>query len=111
MTAKVAAFFITLVVNIVIGIVVFFFLLIAMNGYSESDAMYGFGAYVLLALFVSLLMAVCAVRVVQILTNRKFAGSSAAFIAVPIFCVLGAGLKLVCAIVGVAAAEYVRVNY
>jgi len=111
MTAKLAAFLITLVANIAIGVVVFFFLLIAMNGYSESDAMYGFGAYILLALFVSLLMAACAVRVVLILMKRKFSGSSAAFIAVPIFCVVGAGLKLVCAIIGVAAAEYVRVNY
>jgi len=111
MTAKLAAFLITLVANITIGVVVFFFLLIAMNGYSESDAMYGFGAYILLALFVSLLMAACAVRVVLILMKRKFSGSSAAFIAVPIFCVVGAGLKLVCAIIGVAAAEYVRVNY
>ena len=111
MTVKLAAFLITLLVNIAIGVVVSFFLLIAMNGYSESDATYGFVAYLVLALFVSLLMAVCAVRVVQILMKRSWAGSSAAFIAVPIFCVLGAGLKLVCAIVGVATAEYVRVNY
>ena len=108
---KAASFITTLLVNIVIGVVVFFFLLIALNGYSESDAMYGFGAYILLALFVSLLMATCAVRVVQILMKRNYAGSSAAFIAVPIFCVVGAGLKLVCAVVGVAVAEYVRLNY
>ena len=111
MTAKIAAFLITLVVNIAIGIVVFFFLLIAMNGYSESDAVYGFGAYGVLALFVSLLMAACAVRVVILLMKRNYSGTSASFIAVPVFCVVGAGLKLVCAIVGVAIAEYVRVNY
>lgn len=111
MPAKIAAFVITLIVNFAIGVVVFFFLLIALNGYSESDAMYGFGAYILLALFVSLLMAACAARVVHILMNRKFSGISASFIAVPVFCVIGAGLKVVCVIVGVAAAEYVRVNY
>ena len=27
------------------------------------------------------------------------------------FCVVGAGLQLVCAIIGVAVAEYVRVNH
>ena len=111
MTAKLAAFLITLFVNIAIGVVVFFFLLIAMNGYSESDATYGFIAYIALALFVSLLMAVCAVRVVVILMKRKFSPSSAAFIAVPIFLIVGACLKLACAVVGVAVAEYVRINY
>ena len=111
MSAKIAAFLITLLVNVAIGVVVFFFLLIAMNGYSESDATYGLIAYIGAALFVSLLMAVCAVRVVVILMNRQFSGSSAGFVSVPIFCVVGAGLKLVCAIVGVAVAEYVRVNY
>lgn len=111
MSAKIAAFLITLFVNVAIGVVVFFFLLIAMNGYSESDATYGFVAYIVCALFVSLLMALCAVRLVAILMNRKFSSSSAAFISIPIFCALGAGLKLVCAIIGVAVAEYVRVNY
>ena len=111
MTPKLIAFLITLFVNIAIGVVVFFFLLLAMNGYSESDATYGFVAYAACALFVSLLMSICAVRLVGILTNRKFSRWSAALISIPIFCVLGAGLKLVCAIVGVAAAEYVRLNY
>jgi hypothetical protein len=32
-------------------------------------------------------------------------------ISVPIFSVAGAGLKIVCSIIGVAIAEYVRVNY
>ena len=111
MTAKITAFLVTLFVNIAIGVVVFFFLLIAMNGYSESDATYGLVAYVVLGLFVSLLMAACAAVVVQLLMKRSWAGSSAAFISVPIFCALGAGLKLVCSIVAVAVAEYVRVNY
>ena len=108
---KLAAFIVTLLINIAIGVVVFFFLLLAMNGFSESDAMYGLGAYIACALFVSLLMAVCAVRVVAILMMRNFSASSSMFIAVPVFCVVGAGLKLVCAIIGVAAAEYVRVSY
>ncbi|HKP69698.1 MAG TPA: hypothetical protein VJV05_10480 [Pyrinomonadaceae bacterium] len=109
--AEILSFFTTLLINIAIGVVVFFFLLIAMNGYSESDAAYGFIAYIASALFVSLLMAVCAVRVVVLLMKRKFSSSSSAFIAIPIFCVVGAGLKLACAIVGVAVAEYVRVNH
>ena len=111
MTAKIAAFLITLVINIAIGVVVFFFLLVAMNGYSESDATYGLVAYIALALFVSLLMAVGAVVVVVILMNRKFSASSAAFIAVPIFSIVGACFKLACGVVGVTVSEFIRTRY
>ena len=108
---KLTAFFVTLVVNFAIGVAVFFFLLIAMNGYSESDATYGLVVYGALAFVVSLLMAGSALVTVHLLMKRKFSGSSALFIAVPIFSVVGAVLKLVCSGVGVAVAEYVRVNY
>ena len=111
MSAKIIAALITLLINIIAGVIIFFFLLLAMNGYGESDAMYGLGVYVVLALFVSLLMAACAATAVHVLMKRKFSAVSAAFIGVPIFCVIGAVLKLVCSIIGVAVAEYVRVNW
>ena len=41
MAPKIIAFLITLTLNIAIGIAVFFFMLLAMNGFSESDANYG----------------------------------------------------------------------
>jgi hypothetical protein len=42
--------------------------------------------------------------------KRNFRGWTAALIAVPVFSVIGLGLKLVCSVVGVAVSEYVRVN-
>jgi hypothetical protein len=111
MTTKIASFFITLVINVAFGAVIFFFMLIAMNGFSESDATYGLGTYIALAFAVSLLMSGSAVFVVHALTGRGFKAITAVLIAVPIFSLLGAALKIVCSIIGVSVAEYVRVNY
>jgi hypothetical protein len=111
MGSKIAAFLITLIVNIAIGVAVFFFMLLAMNGYSESDASYGLVTYVVLALIVSLLMSTGAAFIAHILLKRKFSGLVSVLIAVAIFSVVGAVLKIVCSIIGVAIAEFVRVNY
>ena len=111
MSVKILTALITLLINIAIGVVIFFFLLLAMNGYSESDATYGLGAYVVLALIVSLIMSTFATLLVHILMKRNFRGWTAALIAIPLSAVIGGGLKIVCSIVGVAVTEYVRVTY
>ena len=111
MGSKIAAFLITFIINIAVGVVVFFFMLLAMNGYSESDASYGLVTYIVLALLVSLLMSIGAAVAVHLLMKREFRGMVSALIAVPIFSVLGAGLKFVCSIIGVAIAEFIRTNY
>ena len=111
MATKIIAFLVTLVINIAAGVVVFFFMLLGMNGFSESDANYGLGTYIVLAAAVSLLMATGAAGLVHILSKRKFRGIVSALIAIPVFSVAGAGLKIVCSIVGIFVADYVRVNY
>ena len=111
MTAKIATFVITLLINIAAGVVVFFFMLLAMNGYSESDANYGLVAYIALAILVSFLMATFAVIVVRALLKREFSGVVSGLIAIPTFSVVGIGLKIVCSVVGVLVAEFVRTNY
>jgi uncharacterized membrane protein YhaH (DUF805 family) len=111
MAIKITAFLLTLLINIAIGAAVFVFMLLAMNGYSESDANYGIVAYIVLALLVSLLMGTGAAAAVHLLMKRDFRGWVSALIAVPVFSFIGAGLKFVCSIIGVAIAEYVRVNY
>ena len=110
MAPKIIAFLITLILNIAAGVAVFFFMLLAMNGYSESDSTYGLVAYIVLALIVSLLMSFAAVVLVNILQKRKFSGVVSSLIAIPVFVVVGAVLKCVCAIIGVGVAELVRVN-
>ncbi len=111
MAPKVLAFVITLILNIAIGVAVFFVLLLAMNGYSESDANYGFIAYIILALIVSLLMSSAAALVANILQKRKFSGVVSSLIAIVAFTGVGAVLKGVCALIGVGIAELVRVNF
>jgi hypothetical protein len=111
MSAKIAAFIITLVVNIVVGVVIFFFMLLAMNGYGESDATYGLGIYIVLAVAVSLLMSGGAAVGAHGLMKRRFRAVTSALIAVAVFAILGAVLKIACSIIGVSVAEYVRVNY
>lgn len=111
MALKFATFFITLLINIAVGVMIFFFMLLAMNGYGESDATWGLGAYIALALMVSISMGVGALVVIKMLVKRKFRGAVAALIAVPIFSAIGAGLKIVCAIIGVLIADYVRTRH
>ncbi len=111
MAILITAFFTTLVINIAAGVAIFFFMLLAMNGFSESDANYGLGAYIGLAVIVTLLMSSGAALLVHVLIKRKFRPTVAALIAVPIFSVIGVGLKLVCIIIGIFIADYVRVNY
>ena len=111
MAAKITAFILTLLINIAIGVAVFFFMLIIMNGFSGSDAEPGLIAYVALGLLVSLLMGTGAFLLTSFLMKRELKGAIAALIAVPIFSVVGGGLKIVCAFIGIMIADYVRVNY
>ena len=111
MAAKVVTFLITLILNIAIGIAVFFFMLLAMNGFSESDANYGFVTYIVLAVIVSLLMASLAVVTVHLLSKRGFGALSSSLIGVGCFTVIGLVLKVVCSIIGVLVADFVRTNY
>jgi hypothetical protein len=111
MASKIATFLITLIVNIAIGVAVFLFMLLAMNGYSESDASYGLVTFAVLALLAGLLMSTGSAFVAHVLLRRQFRGWVAAAIAIPVFSIIGAGLIIVCGMIGVATAEYVRVNY
>ena len=111
MAPKIAAFVITFLINFAIGVVIFFFMLIAMNGFSESDAEKGLMAYVILAFFVSIFASMCAFLLAGYLLKKGFSGAVAALIAVPIFSLVGGVLKMICSIIGIAIAEYVRANY
>jgi hypothetical protein len=111
MAPKIIAFLVTMLANIAAGVVVFFGVLVAMNGYSESDAMYGLIAYIVLAVSVTLLVSVLAVGLTHILLKREFRGWASALIAAAVFSVTGIVLKFFCSIIGVGIAEFVRVNF
>ena len=111
MTPKIIACLLTLSANVAAGLVVFFIMLITMNGYSEDDAIFGMVAYVALAVLVTILMSVSAVLLTDKLQKRKFTGVAAAIIAVLVFSATGAVLKVVCSLIGVGIAEFMRNNY
>jgi len=111
MAPKIIACLLTLAANVVVGMVIFFMLLITMNGYGEDDAMFGIVTYVVLAVLVTILMSVSAILLVRNLQKRKFSGVAAALIAVLVFSVSGAVLKVLCGVIGVGVAEFLRVNY
>src|SRR5687767_4611360 len=111
MAAKIIAFIVTLLFNIGIGVVVFFMMLMGMNGFSESDANYGFGTYIVLAVLVSLATATLAAVTTHLLIKRAFGAVAASLIGIVCFTLIGGVLKVVCSIIGILVADFVRVNY
>ena len=111
MATKIITFALTFLVNATIGVAVFFMLLVAMNGYSESDATYGLVTYIVLALLVSLSMGIAAFFTVGALVRRQFHSFVALLIAVVSFSTVGLVLKAISALFGVGVAELVRVNF
>jgi hypothetical protein len=111
MARTVVTFLITLILNIAAGVAVFLFLLLAMNGFSESDANYGFVAYILLAVLVSLIMGSLAAVTAHQLSKRGFRPVSSSLIGIGSFTVVGIVLEVVCSIIGVLVADFVRTNY
>ena len=111
MAAKITAFLITMIVSIISGVVIFFFMMLAMNGFSESDAMWGLGAYVLLVLMVAILSSTGALFLVGFLTKKQFSPAICVFIAVSVFSLLSIGLEIVCSLIGLGVAELVRVKF
>ena len=111
MGAKITALVLTGLVNLVVGAVLLLFLLVAMNGYSESDATPGLLVYVVLALLTAGVMGVASLMLVGFLAKRKYSGLTGGLISITIFSILGTGLILLSSLVGVGVAEYVRVNY
>ena len=98
-------------ISVVIGVIVLFIMLIAMNGFSESDANWGFGAFILLTLLFSASLGFLAFIVCGALIKRGFKPFVSALIAVPMSSIVAVGLEVAASAAGIAIAEYVRVNY
>ncbi len=111
MAPKIIAAIITFIIDIAVGVIVLATMLIAMNGYSESDASWGLGAFVILAFVVALIMGIGAFLLAGLLTKKQYSGIGAAIIPILVFSIVGAGLEVVAGGIGVAIAEFVRVNF
>lgn len=111
MALTIVAFLTTLILNIAVGVAVFFFLVLAMNGFSESDANPGFVTYIFLAVIVTLVNASLAVATAHSLSKHGFGALSASLIGIASFTVVGMVLKVVCGIIGVLVANFVRMKF
>ena len=83
-------FFITALINVGIGVVLGFFLLIMLNGFSGRQAEPGLILYVVWTLFFSLLAAILSVLSAKYLTSKKSLSPVASVaISAPVFIVVG----------------------
>ncbi len=108
MGAKVAAFLISLVISVILAVVGFVVLILALNGYDESDATYSFGAYGIFAFLLVFALAAIAGGIAHLLLAREFKSASTVMIAVLIAGALGIVAFFICIVIGILLAEYFR---
>jgi len=108
MTAKVIAFLITLVVSVVLAVIGFVVLILALNGYDESDATYSFGTYGIFAFLLVFALAAIAGGIAHLLQAKEFKPAGTVMISVMVAAVAGVVAFFICVVIGVLLAEYFR---
>jgi hypothetical protein len=111
MAAKTVSAIITSLISAAAVVLILFMMLLVMNGYSESDAGWGLGAFALLALMLTGLFSTAAFFLVGRLIKRGFGGAVAGLIAVLLCSVLTVIFEVIASFVGVGVAEYVRKHH
>lgn len=102
-------FFITAIINIGIACVVGFFLLIILNGFSDSQANPGLILYVAWTLLTALIAAALSVLAAKYLIGKKsFRPFSAIAISAPIFIIVGGIVSVVGMFAAVILIEALR---
>lgn len=106
---KIAAFLITALANLVVGFVLFFFLIIALNGHSGSQAEPGLILFIVWALIFSLATAVLSVLAISYLTKKKsLSRLTAAIISVIVFIFVGGILDFIGVFAAIGLIEALR---
>jgi hypothetical protein len=111
MTAQIISALTVAVLTGASAVVIFFFMLLAMNGFSESDATWGLVAYIALSLAMALLVAGAAIVIVHFLLKKQFSSAVAALISIAICTCMGVIAEIISSVVGILIADFVRVNY
>lgn len=111
MITKIAAGLIAFAANLIAAIIALIVLIVALDGQSEDDAIYGFAVFGVLVFFIVFAMVVLAVFIVHFLLEREFKPFSSGSIAVIAAVVVGVVSIAVCIIIGVGVTEYLRINY
>src|SRR5687767_12550686 len=110
MAAKIITFLLIGGVNLTVAVILLFFLMLGLNGFSERDANYAFLFFIVGAIVATAAEGILGVVLLNILTKRKFSSISASIIAVLIFSVLGAVINIALLFGGVIIADLVRTS-
>ncbi len=106
---KVGIFLATALGNIGIGIMLFFILLLSLNGYSGNQAEMGLILFIIWVLLFSIAAAVCAYLSANFLITRKSLNwIVASLVSVLIFVVIGAILNFVGMVAAIVLTEALR---
>lgn len=108
MAAKIITFLSILVINVAIGVCFVFLLMLGLNGFSERDANYGFGVFIVGGLLVIFLTATGGIFLLKFLLKKEWNAVVAVLVSVVGFGALGFVLKVVILIVGILAADFAR---
>lgn len=111
MAAKLLSLILTMIFTIAAGVIILLTMVVAMNGYSESDATWGFIVFIGLATAGIALISAAAYLLSRSLLRRNFKPLTSVVIAVPACTAAGMIFMAIASLAGVGAAEFVRVNY
>ncbi len=111
MAPKIISALLTLLVNIAAGVMVLFMMLVAMNGFSESDGEKGLAVYLVLAFAITLSVSLGAFMFAGRLLGKQYSSIASALIAITVFSIAGVVLKIISGLIGIGVAQYVRLNY
>ena len=106
---KFATFLVTLLANLIIGIILFFFLIIALNGFSESQATTGLIVFVVWEIIFSIIAAVFGVLAGKFFIDRKtFSSFVSGLMACLFFILIGAVFSFIGLIASVGLVSALR---
>ena len=110
MAAKIITFLLIFGINFTIGVGFVFLLMLGLNGFSERDANYAFGIFIVGGLLVSILAAFGGIFLVKLLVKKEWNAPLAVLLSVVAFVALGFVLKVVILFVGILAADFIRTS-
>lgn len=110
MTAKIITFLTIGGVNLAVSVFLLFFLMLGLNGFSESDANYAFLFFIIGALVAAVLAGILGIVLLKFLINKNFRSISASIVAILIFSILGAVINIALLFGGLITAEIVRTS-
>lgn len=110
MAAKIITFLLIGGANLAVCVILFFFLMLGLNGFSERDAIYAFVFFIIGALLVTILSGILGILLLRLLIKKKLSSILASIISVLVFSTLGAVINFALVFGGVIIADLVRTS-